>query len=303
MSNSKHLLNLNVLNFEGDPSLLDFFFDQVRSYATLNKLKPEETIAFLKGKLSGPALKFLTQSPSLYKSNDFETIEKAFRDFFSPMSSTQALVELNNLILLPQESIKNFAHRINILTPIVYPQVNDKNALDQIKFTKFISSIPSNFRTKLQEEDIKLYDLAVQRAQQLQEIAANESILQAQQPPISSVNTLSKQIVELSEKINRFTFSADTKKDNKKDQCASAGSPQKSKDRDFKQNFKTRHIRTNYSNNQRCKPPLKSQLCSRRGHSTIKCFKWQRAISKSDNNESNMSIKFQHTSYNHNQLN
>ena len=82
MSNSKHLLNLNVLNFEGDSSLLDFFFDQVRSYSTLNKLKPEETIAFLKGKLSGSALKFLAQSPSLYKSNDFETIEKAFPDFF-----------------------------------------------------------------------------------------------------------------------------------------------------------------------------------------------------------------------------
>ena len=82
MSNSKQLLNFNLLNFQGDSSLLDFFFDQIRSYSTLNKLKPEKTIAFLKGKLSGPALKFLIQSSSLYKSNDFETIEKAFRDIF-----------------------------------------------------------------------------------------------------------------------------------------------------------------------------------------------------------------------------
>ena len=100
MSNSKHLLNFNVIYFEGDPSLLDFFFDQVQSYSTLNKLKLEEIIAFLKGKLSGPALKFLTQSPDLSKSYDFETIEKAFCDFFAPMNSTQALLEFNNLILL-----------------------------------------------------------------------------------------------------------------------------------------------------------------------------------------------------------
>ena len=118
----------------------------------------------------------------------------------------------------------------------MYPQVNDKNALDQIKFVKFIFFIPSNFCIKLQEESIKTFDLAIQHAQQLQEIAANEGILQAH-PPNSCVNNLSHQIVELSEKINAFTFSADTKKN----KCASAGSPQKSKDRNFKQNFKTQH--------------------------------------------------------------
>ena len=147
---------------------------------------------------------------------------KIFSGFFSPMNFTQTLVELNNLILLPQESIKIFAHRINILTTIVYPQVNDKNALDQVKFTKFFSCIPSNFCMKLQEEGIKFYDLAVQLTQQLQEIAANEGILQTQQS-ISCVNNLSQQIVEFSEKINAFTFFCRHKKDNNKDQCAFAG--------------------------------------------------------------------------------
>ena len=79
MSHSKSQVHTNVFNFEGDSSLLNFFFDQIRSYASINKLKPDETVAFLKGKLSSPALKFMTQSPIL---NDLNFIESEFKSFF-----------------------------------------------------------------------------------------------------------------------------------------------------------------------------------------------------------------------------
>ena len=70
------------------------------------KSKPDETVAFLKGKLADPALKFMTQSSMLYKSNDLNFIEKEFKSFFQPMNSSQAPAEFNNLSVLPQETIK-----------------------------------------------------------------------------------------------------------------------------------------------------------------------------------------------------
>ena len=48
---------------------------------------------------------------------------------------------------------------------IFYIQTTNINALDQIKFTKFISVIPTNIRVKLHDEYIKDYKTAVQRIQ------------------------------------------------------------------------------------------------------------------------------------------
>ena len=287
MSHSKPLVNINVLNFEGDPSLLNFFFDQIRSYASINKLKPDETVAFLKGKLSGPALKFMTQSPILYKSNDLNFIESEFKSFFTPMSSTQALVEFNNLVMLPQETIKNLSHRLNILADIIYSRITDPTALDQIKFTKFISVIPSNIRIKLQEENINDYKTGIQRAQVLQEINVNEKILtnQASNPVLTN---LSERVLHLTEKLDAFTFA--NSKEDKEDSSVKTKTQSRFNHNKFKNNFKSRQMRMQDNQFQNSKNRTSSvicQLCSRPGHTAIKCFKWQRINSRKNNNSRN----------------
>lgn len=64
---------INIIQSDGDPDLLKFF-DQIRSCAEINKYNPQMTIAILKGKLVGPAQKFLVQNPELQKFNDLDTL-------------------------------------------------------------------------------------------------------------------------------------------------------------------------------------------------------------------------------------
>lgn len=43
--------NLNIQNFEGDPDLLEFFWDQIKELSELNAWDSKRQIAFLQTKL------------------------------------------------------------------------------------------------------------------------------------------------------------------------------------------------------------------------------------------------------------
>lgn len=107
MANGK-LLSIDIPKFEGDPDILPFFLEQIKSVSSINKYSDQATVTLLKSKLAGPALKFITQKPSLFQSNDFAEIEKQLSEFFAPPSKTQAIVEFNNIKLLPAETCKSF---------------------------------------------------------------------------------------------------------------------------------------------------------------------------------------------------
>lgn len=304
-NNNRRKIDINILNFEGDPSLINFFFDQLKSYANLNKLKPEETVAFLKGKLAGPALKFLTQSPELYKSNDFEFIEKEFKSFFAPMSKTQALLEFNNIQMLPQETIKNIAHRINNVTLMVYPQINEE-ALNEIKFMKFLSVIPSSIRIKIQEENITDYRIAITRAQALQDIFSNEKILQSHSSDFQS-DTISKKLNEISENLLALTISKP--KRNSKSPSPKKSPRNKSWQPRYKSRYTFKNVHKNANNrNEQSKqkfrnnpsPPV-CQLCFKRYHTAQRCFKWKNA--NKNNGQSNNFNQFRNISSQSEQLN
>lgn len=293
MANSKDF-QFNIITFDGNPSSLDFFFNQIRCLAKSKKLTDEQTIQLLGSKLSGPAFTYFMQNPQLYKSNDLNFVEKELRTFFPSISKTNALIELNDLKLLPQESIRNFAHRLNLLTDSVYNDIKDENALNCIKMTKFISSIPSNLSIKLQEEGINKYDLAVKRAQILQDIFQNRQILQAC-PSSTSVDSISKQLVELTQKINAFTFSTHDKRN---DSDTVSVNKQNKQTQHKYTNFKNRHfgyqrpqnhqtfVKHRHMNNQ-------CQLCFKNGHTAKQCFKWKR----SNFTHKNMCNKNNHTSF------
>ena len=78
--------------------------------------------------------------------------------------------------MLPQESVKHFSHRLNKLTAVVFKNIKDETALDALRLEKLRAVIPSNLRTKLYEEEIQDYNLAIERAQKLQDITTNEHL-------------------------------------------------------------------------------------------------------------------------------
>lgn len=105
MANGKPI-PINVINFDGDFEILPFFFDQIRSVAKINKYNDQTAITLLKSKLSGSALKFLTQRPDLLKSNDLDYIEKEFLNFFSPQAKPYFVLNLIILCYYLQNPLK-----------------------------------------------------------------------------------------------------------------------------------------------------------------------------------------------------
>ena len=152
-------------------------------------------------KLAGPALTYFTENKNMYSSIDLEFIRKEFKSFFFPPSESLASIELSNLSMLPQESVKHFLHK---LTAVVFKNVKDETALDAFRLEKLRTALSSNIRTKLYEEEIQNSNLAVERAKNLQDINTNEHLLNtiSQQPPDPVAQTLD----ELAQKINTLSI-------------------------------------------------------------------------------------------------
>lgn len=157
----KNLKRLVIFTFESTISLeippLWIFLDQILTYEKVKGLSLDETVAFLKSKIKGPARQYTIEAPGLYKDTDFEFTQNWITGFFAKTSARATLNDLNTLTILPHESIKKFAHRLNVLITKAYPEILDKVAANHIKLVKFLSCLTSSIRRKLLVEDIKTY--------------------------------------------------------------------------------------------------------------------------------------------------
>lgn len=284
-----------VDDFCGDSSLVNFFFDQILTYEKLKGLSRDETVAFLKSKLKGPARQYMIEDPVLYKATDFEFIQNRITDFFAKTSAPATLNDLNTLTILPHESIKNFAHRLNVLVTKVYPEIIDKDSSNHIKYVKFLSCLPSSIRRKLLEEDVKTYPKAVERAQVLQDIFVQDNVFTTSDS-FQATEQLQSKIAELTEKINNLNFAQPV---SQKKNDSSPVREKKHHDRqNYQENYKTRH---NFQPYQRRRFPQKQtercQLCFRYGHSAKHCFKWQRANTKLDQQDTRYKRNYSDTNY------
>lgn len=200
---NNHSFRLNINSYDGDPDLFEFFAEQFRSFVTLNNYKASESLAFLKSKLTGAALKYYTESPRLKEISCPDTLLSELKSFFSTSSHASSLQALNSLALLPSESIKNLSHRISVLVEKVHPQISDKTALNSIKYVKLLSSLPSEIRVKIMESNITDFNEAVERANNLQNILIENRVLnsiQMTEPSTSlqaEVHSLRQTIEEL----------------------------------------------------------------------------------------------------------
>lgn len=78
-------ITFKTIAFDGDASLVDFFFNQIKTLAKAQGWKEQETIQFLGSKLAGPALAFFMQNPAIYTAEKLRAIEEEFKKFFAPL--------------------------------------------------------------------------------------------------------------------------------------------------------------------------------------------------------------------------
>nr|XP_042911138.1 uncharacterized protein LOC122272102 [Parasteatoda tepidariorum] len=200
MSKRKNNINFHIQPFAGDPTTLKFFFLQLEDYVKINSLDEEQAIATFRSLISGNALKFYIEEPSLVKMKTLTEIKHKFLDFFR-QDDNSSIFALNNILLKPQETIRSLAHRINITFHKVYPNLNDSDAIDTLKYTHLMGALPHDIKVTILKENIKSYENAVERAQQLQNI---DSAINNQFKGNDEILNLNSEISNLKEQINNI---------------------------------------------------------------------------------------------------
>ena len=139
--NSRNFV-IQISNFDGEPALVHHFFEQIQDLKDINKWNDRQAILFLKSKLQGQALTYFLNSPHLKTAKTLLEIRNDFSNFFSSPAFSTSIIEFNAMAPTHGENYKNFAHRLDVAVGKVYSNL-PKDNLDQIKFVKFISVIPS----------------------------------------------------------------------------------------------------------------------------------------------------------------
>lgn len=268
--------SITINPFNGDSEYVEHFFSLIKDNAKINKWSNEQSLLFLKSKLLGPALKYFLENPDFAICNDIQSIEQKFKEFFCQKSAVISIVDFDKLIFMPNESVKHFAHRLQVITSKVYSDISDDKALNAIKFNKFMSALQPNLRIKLREENICNFTEAVKRAQSLQEILENESIYN--QTNSQSINAISTQLNNLNDKINALTANS------------TETQPENAEQRNLKHqnNHRPVYTRNNRNSNRnsnfqsarfhtrRRVENIKCQICGKLNHTADKCFRYLR---------------------------
>jgi hypothetical protein len=188
--------NLQISPWSGDPESFNLFEHQVLQTCNLNKWTNVQSAAYIKSKLAGNALQFVSNSKDLLYSDDLKFILSELKDFFIPCESNAANLTNVTLSMTPGESIKNFVYRLNQHCSKLYPQIKDSVTLDSIKFVQFMSAIPSNIKIDLLKENVNEFNLAVKRAVTLQ------NLLSLNLPTNGTVNDTQAEVFALRQEVH-----------------------------------------------------------------------------------------------------
>lgn len=193
-----------INRFDGDQSILDFFFQQIKELAVINNWPSQRSVAFLKSKLTGAALDFYIQSRTVQKCTSVDELHREFKSFFSNDSRQASILDLAKVQLLPAETIKSMAHRLEGIVHSVYRDIKDESSILSIKFNHFLQAVPGPMRAKLMEENVNDFHSAVKRAQQLQNIqsATSTSVSNQIHTPVNEFNEIHNKLASLQESIN-----------------------------------------------------------------------------------------------------
>lgn len=130
-----------------------------------------------RSKLKGPALNFFIQKTEYNPIPTSAELFSVLRAQFRKHNECHAISDFHTLAMQADESIQNFAHRLDSLAPKVHEVIKDKEALNAIKFNKFISVIPNNFHIHILQNNIKTYSNAVDKAALLEVCNINNQFI------------------------------------------------------------------------------------------------------------------------------
>lgn len=195
--------NINIQNFDGDPSMVEFFFSQLEDVVKFNGYTQEQGLALLRSKLTASALKFYINNQELKDLKSVTEAKSIISQFFSPSCVKVSASELHNITILPNESIKNLAHRINNLACQVYPQMQNES-LNQIKYVQLVAALPADLKYKIYKQNINTYVEAIAFAQNCQDaqLAAGSAHSLVQSNHLETINALKGQIQAMQYKSN-----------------------------------------------------------------------------------------------------
>lgn len=266
--------NVHINSFDGDPNYVKFFFVLLHESAKINKWTNEQTLLFLKSKLTGAALKYFLETPNLMLTEDITLIQNKFETFFCEKANNSAFSEFNNLSLLPDESITHFSHRLNVITTNAYPDITDQNALNSIKLNKFLASLPTNLRIKLREEKVISFENAMCRAQELQQIFNSE--LQPNNNQNNCINAISTSLANLTDKVDALTQNNKNSHNTQNLREGNQTQEYVQNRHNYRNSFKSRNFPHSNSRviSNRNAQPIVCQLCLKQGHKANTCFRY-----------------------------
>lgn len=169
--------NIHISPFLGDPDLLEFFISQINEVCASNKYSAQDSLVFAKSKLDGPAKTFIVQNLEYQNINSTSELFKILRAQFKKQSVCRTISEFNSMSMLSGESISNLAHCLDSLVRKAHQSIKDINALNAIKFNKFISIIPNSYRMHILQCNIQTYVDAVEKARLLQDCEVNNELI------------------------------------------------------------------------------------------------------------------------------
>lgn len=196
---------INVLPFSGKPETLDFFISQLRDLQKFFKWDDRFLLMMAKSRLVDKAQAYISQVSTTKTIESAEELFQLLTKFFKKKPIAALIAEVENIRLLPAETIQNFAHRLDLAVAKVYVDIPEAE-LNKIKFVKFLALIPPEFRIFILQHTSSNYEVAVEKAILAQECAISESIL--------NEKAESSQINQLTQKINALTLSIQKNQNN-----------------------------------------------------------------------------------------
>lgn len=172
----KHMPNINIEVFRGDPDTLHWFISQIDSLKLAFQWSDPYTLLFLKSKLADSALKYFSSSPACLAAETYAQAVQLLKEFFlPPPSQASALAELKTIKLSHNESIKNLGHRIQVLGSQAYPEIPSAPK-DKLLNIHFLNALPDYIRQKLILDDDLDFSSLLKKAQKFQEAEVNYNL-------------------------------------------------------------------------------------------------------------------------------
>lgn len=258
--------NFSIDNFYGDANNINWFSDQIKELKKLNNWSDQAALFYLKSKLKGSAQSFFASSPACQKVQTLQEALDILKDFFGEQTSSSVHInKFNNISILPQESVRNLAHRIETAAHSAYNFIQNEEALNKIKSIQFINALPKQFHADLLFENPSEFHKIVQKAITLESFSSHKSAENLNAVAITSHNSppvVSNEFELLKEQMSSLTVAVTTALS----QCPFCNKSH---------NLRNCSEFLNLTKGSRDQSPMTCNFCNKKGHTMSRCRLYQ----------------------------